>query len=128
MIIVMHIYLIKGTITITQEVAPAPADNADKEVLFRNGTTFTHCITEINNTQKDNAKEIEVVMPMYHLIEYSKNCSKTSGSLWQYYRDESALSNPGANFHAVDNSALFKFKQKITGVTDDGDVIKELRI
>ena len=60
-------------------------------------------------------------MLMYNLIEYSDNYSKTSGSLEQYYRDELALTDAGAiaNFHAADNSASFKFKQKITGVTDD---------
>ena len=60
-------------------------------------------------------------MPMYNLIEYSDNYSKTSGCLWQYYRDEPALTNTGviANFHPADNSDSFKFKQKITGVTGD---------
>ena len=45
-------------------------------------------MSEINNTQIDNAKDIDVVMPMYNLIEYSDNYSKTSGNLWQYYRDD----------------------------------------
>ena len=44
-----------------------------------------------NNTQTDNAKNIYVVMPMYNLIEYSDNYSDTSGSLWQYYTDETSL-------------------------------------
>ena len=53
-------------------------------------------------------------MLMYNLIEYSGNYSKTLGSLWQYYRDEPALTDACAiaNFSAADNSALFKFKQK----------------
>ena len=62
-------------------------------------------------------------MPIYNLIEYSNNYSKTSGSLWQYYRDEPALNDADdiKNFHVDDNnSALFKFKQKITGVTAAG--------
>ena len=46
------------------------------------------CINEINNTRIYNSKDIDVVMPMYNLIEYSHNYSKISGSLWQYYRDE----------------------------------------
>ena len=60
-------------------------------------------------------------MPMYNLIEYSDDYLETLGSLWEYYRDEPALTDVGiiANFHAADNSASFKFKQKITGVTDD---------
>ena len=58
-------------------------------------------------------------MSMYNSIEYSDNYSKTSGNLWQYYRDEPALTDAGviSNFHATADSASFKFKQKITGVT-----------
>ena len=72
---------------------------------------------------------LNTFMPMYNLIEYSDNYSKTSGSLWQYYRDESALTNAGAiaNFDAADNIALFEFKQKITGVTGD-DGTKNVKI
>ena len=60
----------------------------------------------------DNAKDIEAVMPMYNLIEYIDNYSNITGSLWQYYRNEPDLTNAGAivNFHAVNNSASFKFK------------------
>ena len=78
--------LLKGTITI----APAPPqaanpNNNTKEIVFKNCAPFTDCINEINNTQKDNAKYIDVVMPMYYLIEYSDDYSKTSLRLWQYY-------------------------------------------
>ena len=61
-------------------------------------------------------------MPIYNLIEYSDNYSKTSGSLWQYCRDEPVLTDAGAitNFSVVDNSAPFRFKQKITGKTAAG--------
>ena len=60
-------------------------------------------------------KKIDVVMPMYNLIEYSDAYSKTSGSLWQYYRDEPALDNNGniTDFpYDNNNSASFKLKQK----------------
>ena len=75
-------------------------------------------------------KNIDVVMTVYNLIEYSVNYSKTSESLWRYYRDKSALTNDGIikKFHAGDkNSPLFKLKQKITGVTTAGDT-KEFEI
>ena len=77
------------TITIAP-VPPPPANrnNNDKELVFKNCAPFTDCISEINSAQIDNAKDIDVVMPMYNLIEYSDNYSKTSGSLWQYHRDE----------------------------------------
>ena len=58
-----------------------------EKVLFENGVPFTKCIINIHNTQIHNANYIEVVMPMYNLTGYSDNYSKTSGSLWQYYRD-----------------------------------------
>ena len=76
-------------------VTGAGADDAAKQleernkgVIFKNYALFIDCISEINNTQIDNVKYINVVIPMYNLIEYSNNYSKTSGSLWQYYRDD----------------------------------------
>ena len=75
---------------------------------------FTECISTINNTQIDHAKDKNVVMPMYTLIEYSDNYSKISRSLWQYYRDE-----PNDN---ITESESFKSKIKITGkFPDDGN-------
>ena len=83
--------LVKGTITITgagADAAARQADERDKGVAFKNYAPFTNCISEINNTQVDNAKDINIVMLMYKLIEYSDNYAKTTGSLWQYFRDE----------------------------------------
>ena len=74
--------LVKGTITVNNTAAAdADANNTNKKVIFKNGASFTNCISEINNTQVDNAKDIDIVMPMYNLIEYSDNYSKASGSL-----------------------------------------------
>ena len=80
--------LVKGTITVdnTSTVGVA-ANNTNKKVTFKSCAPFTNCISEISNTQIDNAKDIDIVMPMYNLIEYSNNYSKTSGSLWQYCKD-----------------------------------------
>ena len=83
---------VKGKITITgagADAATRHADERDKVVAFKNCAPFTNCISEINNTQIDNAKDINIVMPMSNLIEYSDNYSKISESLWQCYRDES---------------------------------------
>ena len=119
--------LVKWTISIAAQ-AGENSNNANKKLVFNNCAPFTGCISKINNTQIDNAKHTGVIMPMYNLIEYSDNYSK-SGSLQQYYRDEPALTDAGAvaNYHAADSSALFKFKQKITGVTDD-DGTKNVKI
>ena len=81
----------KGTITITgagNDAAVTQADERNKGVMFKNCAPFTYCISEVNSTQINNAKYLDVVMPMYNLIEYSDNYSKTSWRLWQYYRDE----------------------------------------
>ena len=83
--------LVKRTKTIAgagADAAARKADERDKDVAFKNCAPFTNCISEINNAQVDNAKDIDIVMPMYNLIEYSDNYAKTTGSLWQYFRDE----------------------------------------
>ena len=80
-----------GTITITGLGADDTAkwlNGRNKGVVFKNFAPFTNCTSEIYNTQKDNAKYVDIVIPMYNLIEYSNNYSKTSGRLWQYYRDD----------------------------------------
>ena len=74
--------LVKGNITVNNTAADgAAANNTNKKVIFKNCAPFTNCISKINNTQVDNAKDIDIVMPMYNLIEYRDNYSKTSGSL-----------------------------------------------
>ena len=83
--------LVKGTITITgagDNAGERQADERDKGVTFKNCAPFTKCISRINNTDIDTAQDIDIVMPMYNLIEYSDHYSKTSGRLWQYCKDE----------------------------------------
>ena len=60
----------------------------DKSVAFKNCVPFTICISEINNTEIDNCKDIDIVMPMYNFIENSDNYAKIYRLLWQYYIDE----------------------------------------
>ena len=68
------IILVKGTITIT---GPKRLDERNESVIFKNCAPFTKCISKINNTEIDNAQDVDVVMPMYNLIGYSNNYSKT---------------------------------------------------
>ena len=76
--------VVKGHITVER-----PDNNAyDNKLAFKNNATFMSCITKINNSLVDNAEDLDIVMLMYDLLEYSKNCSKTSGTLRNYYRDE----------------------------------------
>ena len=73
--------LVKETIAPVEEAAEAP-NNADKKVIFKNRPPFTNCISKIDNMQVDDAHDNDVVMLMYNFIEYSDNCSKTSGILF----------------------------------------------
>ena len=115
--------LFKGTITINgrgADAAARQADKRDKGVAFENCASFTNCISEINNTQVDNAKDIDIVMPMYNLIEYSDNYAKTTGSLRQYLRDE-----PDDD---LEDSESFKSKIKKAGKTPNDDNEKDVEI
>ena len=73
-----------GTITIAELAAGGGNNNI--QVVFKNYASFSDCISQINNTQIDNPKDINVVMPMYNLIEYSHSYSKISGSLRQIFK------------------------------------------
>ena len=115
--------LVKGTITITgagDNAGERQADERNKGVTFKNCAPFTKCISRINNTDIDNAHDIDIVMPMYNLTEYSDNYSKTSGSLWQYYKDD-----PNDN---LTDSKSFKSKVKITGNTPADGNTKDVEI
>ena len=88
--------LVKGNVTVNNTAGGgAAANNTNKKVIFKNCAPFTNCISKINNTQIDNAEYIDIVMPMYNLIEYSDNYSKTSGNLWQYCKEIPAIHNDG---------------------------------
>ena len=91
-----------------EDSAARQVDERNKGVIFKNCAPFTDCISEINNTQAGKANNLDVVLPMYNLIEYSDNYLKISRrSLWEYYRDELHV--------AIVNSELCKSKIKITG-------------
>ena len=112
--------LVKGTISVTNTAAAdAAANNINKKVIFKNSAPFTNCISEINNMQIDNAKDIDIVMPMYNLMEYSDNYAKTTGSLWQYFKDIPArdANNIIEEFTGGNTTDSFNFKAKITGQT-----------
>ena len=122
--------LVKGTISVINTAAQGVAANkTNKKVIFKNGAPFTNCINEINNTQIDNAKDIDIVMPMYNLIEYSDNYVKTTGSLWQYCKDISArnANNEIIIFSEDNTTDSFKFKAKMTGQTGN-DGTKDVEI
>ena len=124
--------IVKGTITVNNTAAAdADANNTDKKVIFKNCAPFTNCMSEFNNTQVDNAKDIDIVIPMYNLTEYSDNYAKTSGSLWQYCKDIPLVNNNNAivEFTAANFTNSLNFKAKITGQTgDDGTKNVEIMV
>ena len=112
--------LVKGKITVTALGANNGVNNIrdkrNRPVMLKNNAPFVSCITRINGELIEDADDLDIVIPMYNLLEYSKNYRKTIGSLYNYYRDE--LTNDDndnfANINVV-NSEAFKYKNKITG-------------
>ena len=143
--------VVKGTITVTKKtftaddievpnntVANANAtntanDNAfgEKKLVFKNNAPFTNCISKINGVKIDNAEDLDVVMPMYNLLEYSKNYKKTSGSLWNYYRDDPNSSKNNDNItHSILNSESFEYKANLmeNGVTNNNLTKNDVKV
>ena len=115
--------LVNGTITVNGVV-----NGVENEILRRNGplilknnAPFVSCMTKINNEFIEDADDLDIVLPMYNLLEYSKNYRKTIGSLYNYYRDGLSDDNNPNNFPNTNvvNSSVFEYKDKITGNTYD---------
>ena len=108
--------VVKGTIT-TEQNTNINNDGHNKPFVFKNNAPFISCILKINSVLIDNAEDLDFVMPMYNLIEYKKNYRKTTGSLWNYYRDE-------PDNDEIRDSKSFKYRTSITGNTHkDSDTI-----
>ena len=123
--------LVKRNITVNNTAADgAAANNTNKKVIFKNCAPFTNCISKINNTQIDNAGYTDIVMPMYNLIEYTENYSKTSGSLWKYCKDIPAVNNAGnvVIFNGANDTDSLNFKSNLIGKTDDEGDIENVEI
>ena len=95
---------------------------ANTNVVFKNGAPFIRCVTHINDEHVETAENLDVIMPMYNLIEYSDNYADSSGSLYQFKRDESLMNGAGnPNNVAIDNSTSFKYKVNRLGKATDAD-------
>ena len=108
--------LIEGTIRADAEGAPpaAPlADNDNAKLTLKNCAPFTKCNLEINDEHVDTAKNLDIAMPMYNLIEYSDNYQDSSATLYQYKRDEPP--DDIANNLTQNNSTSFDYKIKLLG-------------
>ena len=123
---------VKGIITVT---APGVNNNADnirdkrnRPLILKNNAPFASCITRITGKLIEDTDDLDIVMSMYNLLDYSKNYRKTIGSLYNYYRDELSDDADNNNFDNIKvvNSNTFNYKNKIIGNTynlnagDDG--------
>ena len=80
----------------------------EKKLIYKNNAPFINCISKINGIKIDNAKDLDVLMPLYNLLEYSKNYRKTTGSLWNYYRDKpNSDTDDNEIMHSTINSEFF---------------------
>ena len=115
--------LVQGTITVTAPGANNNANNKrdkrNRPLILKNNAPFVSCITRINGELIEDADDLDIVMPMYNLLEYSKNYRKTIGSLYNYYRNELSDDADDNNFDNIEtvNSNTFKYKNKIIGNT-----------
>ena len=112
--------LVTGDITATN-------GNANRNTAFKNCASFTKCVTHINNEHVDNADNLDIVMPMYNLIEYSNNYSDTSGRLWQFKRNEQNMNNRNPVDVTAADSSSFKHKSSFFKILegDDNGVFKK---
>ena len=107
--------------TYTLVTGNAISGGNDAKAAVKNCAPFKKCRTEIYETFVDKAKDINIAMPMYNLIEYSDNYSDTSGSLWQLKRDEQPKENNGNISNvSTDNSSSFKYKSNFIGTIPNG--------
>ena len=100
-------------------------------MVFKNNAPFINCISKINGVKIDNAEDLDVVMPMYNLLEYSKNYRKTTGSFWNYYRDEPNSRADANNInHSILNSNSFDYKANFIedGITQNNLTKNDVKI
>ena len=110
--------LVNITITVTANAgANNIRDKKNRKLILKDNAPFVSCIARINNELIENANDLDIVMPMYNLLEYNKNYRKTIGSLYNYYRDELSDDPDNANHDNIKvvNSNTFKYKNKIIG-------------
>ena len=110
--------LVKGTITVAGNNL---RDRQNRPLILKNIVPFISCITRINGELIEDADDLDIVMPMYSLLEYSKNYRKTIGSLYNCYRDELSDDTDNNQFNNIKvvNSNTFKYKNKIIDNTNN---------
>ena len=96
-----------------------------KKLVFKNNASFINCISKINGVKTDNAEDLDLVMSMYNLLECSKNYRQTTGSLWNYYRDEpNSDTNDNEIKYSIINSKSFDYKANFIGSMSHNNLTK----
>ena len=116
--------IVEGTTTVTDQ----ENNTYDKKLAFKSNALFISCIPKIKNTLINNAEDLDIVMPMYNLLEYSKTYSETKRSFWNYCRYEP---NSGANKninYSIKDSNYSDDKTGITGELEGNNKEKEVEI
>ena len=102
-----------------------------KKLIFKTNAPFINCISKINVVKIDNVEDLDVVMPMYNLLEYSKNYRKRTDSLWNYYRDQpSSAIGDNNKTHSILNSESFDYQANFmdSGVTHDNLAKNDVKV
>ena len=111
------------------KIAAVPAHT---NVAFKNCAPFTRCVTHINNEHVETVENLDIIMPMFNLLEYSDNYADSSGSLYQLKRDESPMNHNNCLNVALDNSTSSKYKasllEKATDVDGNDRSLKNAKI
>ena len=108
--------VVKGVVTVSANDTGRDRYEKNRDIVLKDNAPFISCISKINGVLIQNAEDLDIVMPMYNLLKYSKNYSKTSGSLCNYYRDELTDEGPdvnGLNKNVI-NSKSFEYRASIT--------------
>ena len=120
--------VVKGDITLMKAENRYFIDVRNRFLAFKNNAPFSNCISKINNVLINKAEDLDIVMPMYNLLECSKNYSKTTGSFWNFYIYEP---NSGADNninYSIKNLKSFNYKTSITENLEDKNTVKEVEI
>ena len=117
-----YIYFLTRNITAT-------CGNVNTNVAFKNCAPFTRCVAHINDEHVETAENLDIIMPMYNLLEYSDNYANSSGSLWQFKRDEQDIRAAGIpNAVTTNNSTSFKYKSSLSGAPNATGALENAKI
>ena len=103
--------IVKGDISLAKTADRDFIDVRNRILASKSNAVFIDCISKINGVLMENGEDIDVAMPVYNLLEYSKNYTKRTGSLWNYYSNEPNIFGDDYHANPITNSKSFEYKQ-----------------